>query len=131
MSDETVHSETQAEAGRPGTDESWQEVGRQFESLGATLAQALRTTWSRVESNADAQQVKASLDVLLHDVGKAVEDAAASPDGQKLKTEVNRTAQSLRTAGEQTVEEARPQIISALKQINDELQKLIQKVEAR
>lgn len=132
MSDESVHNETpNPEQPKTGTDESWQEVGKQFENLGATLAQALRTTWNRVESNSDAQQVKAGLEALLRDVGKAVDDAAASPDGQKLKEEVNRTAQSLRTAGEQTIEEARPQIISALKQVNDELQKLIQKVENR
>jgi ElaB/YqjD/DUF883 family membrane-anchored ribosome-binding protein len=131
MSDETIHDETTPDSGQPktGTDESWKEVGKQFENLGATLAQALRTTWSKVESNSDAQQVKAGLEALLRDVGKAVEDAVASPDGQKLKEDVNRTAQSLRTAGEQTIEEARPQIISALKQVNDELQKLIQKVE--
>ncbi len=132
MSDETIHNETpKSEQTNPGTDQSWQEVGKQFESLGATLAQALRATWSRVESNSDAQQVKAGLESLLRDVGKAVDDAAASPDGQKVKEDLNRTAQSLRTAGEQTIEEARPQIISALKQVNDELQKLIQKVENR
>jgi hypothetical protein len=130
IDDKNENKNDNPEQARPGTDESWQEVGKQFESLGATLAQALRSTWSRVESNSDAQQVKASLDVLLRDVGKAVEDAAASPDGQKVKAEVHRTAQSLRTAGEQTMEETRPQIISALKTINDELQKLIQKVES-
>ena len=114
---------------RPSTDESWQEVGRQFESLGATLAQALRSTWSHIESNVDAQQVKASLETLLHDVGKAVEDVAATPEAQKLKDEANRAAESLRIAGKQTVEESRPQIISALKQVNDELQKLIDKMD--
>ena len=113
------------------TDESWQEVGRQFESLGQTLAQALRSTWNRVETNADAQQVKASLETLLRDVGKAVEDAAATPEAQKLKDEASRAAESLKIAGKQTVEESRPQIISALKQVNDELQKLIEKMDRK
>ena len=112
-------------------DASWQEVGHQFETLGATLAQAFRTTWNRVETSADAQQVKAGLEALLRDVGKAVEDAAATPEAQKLKEEAKRTAESLRIAGEQTVQETRPQIISALKQVNDELNKLIQKVETK
>jgi hypothetical protein len=138
MSDEpTSNPETaaggdaQSEKTYSASDSSWQEVGRQFETLGATLAQALRTTWNRVETNSDAQQVKASLETLLRDVGKAVEDAAATPDAQKLKEEAKKTAESLRVAGEQTVQEARPQIISALKQINDELNKLIQKVETK
>jgi len=132
MSDETVQPESaHTEQPNQASEASWQEVGKQFESLGVSLAQALRSTWGRVGSTSEAQQVKAGVESLLRDVGKAVEDTAASPDGQKVKEEVNRAAQSLRTAGEQTLEEAKPQIISALKQINEELQKLIQKVETR
>ena len=128
MSDET-NATPNPEQPHATVDSSWQEVGRQFETLGATLSQVLRTTWNRVETNADAQQIKGSLETLLRDVGKAVEDAAATPEAQKLKDEAKRTAESLRIAGEQSVQEARPQIISALKQINDELTRLIQKVE--
>ena len=118
-------AESASTQANPSSDASWQEVGRQFETLGATLSQALRTTWNRVEGSPDAQQVKVGLEALLRDVGKAVEDAAATPEAQKLKEEAKRTAASLRVAGEQTVQEARPQIISALKQVNEELNKLI------
>ena len=132
MSQEPMNDTGDAGAkARPSSDESWQEVGRQFESLGQTLAQALRSTWNRVETNADAQQVKSSLEALLRDVGKAVEDVAATPEAQKLKDEASRAAESLRIAGKQTVEESRPQIISALKQVNDELQKLIDKMDRK
>ena len=127
---ETNREETNNQS-NPSADSSWQEVGRQFETLGSSLAQALRSTWSRVETNADAQQVKAGLESLLRDVGKAVEEASATPEAQQLKEEAKRTAESLRVAGEQTVQESRPQIISALKQINEELSKLIQKVESK
>jgi hypothetical protein len=124
----------EAERSNPGqaetdSENSWREVGHQFEALGATLAQAFRSTWVRVESNSDAQQVKAGLESLLRDVGKAVEDAAATPEAQKLKEDAKRTAESLRIAGEQSVQESRPQIISALRQVNEELSKLIDKVE--
>ena len=128
---EPTPSGANSEQPRSSADSSWQEVGRQFETLGATLSQVLRTTWNRVETNADAQQFKVSLEALLRDVGKAVEDAAATPEAQKLKDEAKRTAESLRVAGEQSVQEARPQIISALKQINEELDKLIQKVDSK
>lgn len=116
---------------RPSMDDSWQEVGKQFESLGQTLVQAFRASWARVESNAEAQQVKAGLEAMLRDVGKAVEDTAATPEAQKLKEDAKKTAESLRVAGEQTVQEARPQIITALKQVNTELQKLIEKIETK
>ena len=110
------------------TEESWQEVGRQFEVLGSSLAQAFRTAWSNIETSTEAQQVKTGLESMLREVGQAIDDTTKTPEAQKLKEDAKRTAESLRTAGEQTVQEARPQILSALQKANDELQKLIDKM---
>ena len=110
------------------TEESWQEVGRQFEVLGSSLAQAFRTAWSNIETSTEAQQVKTGLESMLREVGQAIDDTTKTPEAQKLKEEAKQTAESLRSAGEQTVQEARPQIISALQKANDELQKLIDKM---
>jgi len=127
MSDNPNVNQDQAarDAGRPNTEESWQEVGRQFETLGSSLAEALRVAWNNVESSSEGQQLKAGLESMLRDVGKAVEDSSKTPEAQKVKAEAKRAAESLRVAGEQTVEEARPQIASALRKVNEELQKLI------
>ena len=110
------------------TEESWQEVGRQFEVLGSSLAQAFRTAWSNIETSTEAQQVKTGLESMLREVGQAIDDTTKTPEAQKLKEDAKRTAESLRTAGEQTVQEARPQILSALQKANEELQKLIDKM---
>ena len=110
------------------TEESWQEVGHQFEVLGSSLAQAFRTAWSNIETSTEAQQVKTGLESMLREVGQAIDDTTKTPEAQKLKEDAKRTAESLRTAGEQTVQEARPQIISALQKANEELQKLIDKM---
>ncbi len=114
-----------------GSGESWQDVGKQFEALGNSLAQAFRTAWGKIETNAEAQQVKAGLETMLREVGQAVEDVAKTPEAQKVKEDAARAAESLRTAGEQTVQEARPQILSALQKANAELQKLIDKLEGK
>jgi hypothetical protein len=110
------------------TEESWQEVGRQFEVLGNSLAQAFRTAWINIETSTEAQQVKTGLESMLREVGQAIDDTTKTPEAQKLKQDAKRTAESLRTAGEQSVQEARPQILSALQKANDELQKLIDKM---
>ena len=110
------------------TEESWQEVGHQFEVLGSSLAQAFRTAWSNIETSTEAQQVKTGLESMLREVGQAIDDTTKTPEAQKLKEDAKRTAESLRTAGEQTVQEARPQILSALQKANEELQKLIDKM---
>jgi hypothetical protein len=127
MSDNPNPNENQSHP----VDESWQEVGRQFESLGTSQVQAFRAAWSSVETNADAQKVKSGLESMAREVGQAIEDTARTPEAQKIKEEAKRTAESLRVAGEQTVQEARPQIISALRKANEELQRLIEGLEIK
>ena len=124
MSDEPNVNQDQDSPAK-NTEESWQEVGRQFETLGSSLAQAFRAAWGNIENETEAQQVKAGLESMLREVGKAVDDSSKTPEAEKVKAEAKRAAESLRVAGEQTVEEARPQIVSALRKANEELQKLI------
>jgi hypothetical protein len=109
----------------PSIEDSWREVGKQFEVLGQGIAQAFRSAGSTEQ----AREMKTGLEAMVQDIGKAIRDAAESPEGQKVRAETNRTVESLRNAGEQTVREVRPQVISALKQLNDELMKLVNKIE--
>lgn len=113
------------------TGDSWKEVGSQFEALGNSLAEVFKTAWNNVESNVEAQQVKTSLESAVRQVGQALDDVSKTPEAQNLKDNAKRTAESLRTAGEQTVEEARPQILSALQKANEELQKLIDRLQSK
>jgi hypothetical protein len=66
---------------------------------------------------------------MVQSVGKAIEEGVQTPEAQQFKEEAKKTAKSLRDAGESAVQEARPQLISALRQVNDELQKLIDKMD--
>ncbi len=114
----------------PGSSEaSWQEVGRQFQAMGESLAQAMRAAWENEETQRRVQEMRVGLESMARDVGKAVEDTANSPQGQRIRQEAEHTAESLRSATEQTVQEVRPQLINALQQLNEELQKLINRIE--
>lgn len=138
--DPTTQSNPQAETGsaenadqqaagnpsaEPSMEDSWREVGKQFEVLGKGIAQALRSATNTEQ----AKEMKTGLEAMVQDIGKAIRDAAESPEGQKVRAETNRTVETLRNAGEQTVREVRPQVINALKQLNEELQKLVNKIE--
>lgn len=109
----------------PSMEDSWREVGRQFESLGKGIADAFRAA----AGTEQAKEMKVGLETMINDIGKAIRDASETPEGQKLREETNRTVEALRTAGEKTVREVRPQVITALKQLNEELQKLVDKIE--
>jgi vacuolar-type H+-ATPase subunit I/STV1 len=111
------------------TDEAWREVGRQFQALGESLAEAFRTAWESEENRQHVQNMRDGLEAMIDQVGQAIKEASASPEAQKMRGEAEKAAESLRGAGEQTWQEARPHLLSALNQINAELQKMIGRLE--
>lgn len=128
---ETTGEEAPKSGTSSSTSENWSEVGRQFQALGETLAETVRAAWQNEETQRTVQDMRSGLESMVQKVGKAIDESASSPQGQRIRQGVEQTAQSLRSAGEQTVQEVRPQLINALQQVNAELQKLIDRMEKR
>jgi hypothetical protein len=113
------------------TQESWREVGDQFKALGESLSRAFRTAWESEENRQHLESMKSGLKAMVDQVGQALEDASASVEGQKVRREVEKAAESARAAGEKALEEARPHVLSAVRQINAEMEKWIRRMEGR
>ncbi|HEY3341171.1 MAG TPA: hypothetical protein VGK81_04095 [Anaerolineae bacterium] len=118
------------EGTQSSTSEAWQEVGKQFQTLGESLATAFRTAWADEQNRKRMLDMRQGVEQMLHEVGKALDETAKSPNVQQAKVEAKRAAESMRVAGEQTYKEVRPQLESALRQLNDEVQKLIGRMDA-
>jgi seryl-tRNA synthetase len=110
------------------TDEAWREVGRQFRALGESLAEAFRTAWESEETRRHVQNMQDGLQAMIDHVDRAIKEASVSPEAEKMRGEAEKAAESLRAAGEQTWQEARPHLLAALTQINAELQKMISRL---
>lgn len=111
------------------TSEVWHEVGVQFQALGESLAEAFRTTWESEETRQHVQSMQAELEEVAGQVEHTIKEASASEEAQKLRGEAEKAAESLRAAGEQTWRDTRPHLLSALSQLNAELQKVIARLE--
>jgi hypothetical protein len=111
------------------TEESWREVGRQFEALGESLARAFRAAWESEETRQHLESMKAGLEAMVDQVGQAIKETSASPEAEQVRQEVEKAAESARVAGEKALQEARPHLVSALGQVNAELQKVISRLE--
>lgn len=122
---------TSGTQGTPNQGADWQEVGRQFQVLGQSIADAMRTAWQNEETQRQLREMRMGLESMVKDVGKAIEDSANTPQGQKIRQDAGKAAEKVRVVGEQTVQEVRPKLIDALKQLNDELQKLIARMEKK
>ena len=113
------------------TEEAWREVGGQFQALGESLAQAFRTAWENKENRQHLRDMRAGLEAMVDEVGQAIKEASASPEGQKVRREAQKAAESARAAGEQAWQETQPHLLSALRQVNAELQKMIGHMEEK
>jgi hypothetical protein len=111
------------------TSEAWNEVGRQFQTLGESLAEAFRTTWESEETRQHVQNMQAGLEQVADQVDRTIKETSASEEMQKLRGEAEKAAESFRAAGERTWRDTRPHLLSALSQLNAELQKMIARLE--
>jgi hypothetical protein len=111
------------------TESTWSEVGKQFQTLGETIADAFRATWEREETRQHVAGLQAGLEQLVSSVGEAISEFGESSEGQRLRAEAEKAAGSARAAGEQAWEDAQPHILSALRQVNEELRKVTSRIE--
>ena len=111
------------------SEEAWHEVGRQFQALGESLAQAFRTAWESEGNREHLQDMKSGLEAMADEVSQAVQEASASPEAHKVREEVEKAAESARVASEQAWQDARPHLVTALRSVNAELQKVIGRLE--
>ena len=111
------------------TSDAWREVGKQFEALGNSLANAFRTMWEDENTRRHMREMQGGLETMVSEVNKAIKETVESPEGQKARAEAERAAQSLRAASTKTWQETKPQVVTALRQLSAELQKAIAQLE--
>ena len=126
MTDE--NNKPDGEGSQQAKEDSWQEVGRQFQAFGESLAGALRTAWENEENRKRIDEMRSGLESMVDNVGQAVKDTAASPQAQHAKDEATKAVDSFSNAFDQTAQEVRPHLVAALRQINADLQKFIDRL---
>ena len=111
--------------GAQTVEESWHEVGKQFQALGESVAKAFRTAWESEENHEHLESMRTGLESLVDNIGQAIQESSTSSEGQQMREEMERAAQSARVAGEKALQDARPHLLSALQWMNEEMQKIV------
>ena len=111
--------------------EAWREVGEQFQTMGESLAAAFRTAWENMENRQQLEQVKSSFETMINEFSQVIKETVDSPEAQRARGEAEKAAQSARTAGRQTLEEARPHLVSALHDLRTQIDKMINGLETK
>jgi hypothetical protein len=111
------------------TSATWSEVGEQFETLGETIAEAFRAAWEREDTRHHVEGLKTGLEGLVGSVEQAISEFGESAEGERVKAEAQKAADSARAAGEKAWEDAQPHILSALQRVNEELRKVTSRIQ--
>jgi len=116
------------ETGQTPPQDTWGEVGQQFAHLGESIAAAFNSALKDETTQGFMQQMRVGLEKMAGAIAKAVDDAAHSPEGQKFRQEAEKAVTSATTAGKQTVENVRPQVLSALEQLNIKIHEMLDRM---
>lgn len=112
-------------------DASWEEVGRQFQKLGESLAAAFQTTVNDETTRASMKHLQDGLESAVQGIRSTVQKGVTELEARDFGAQARQAADSLKNAGEQTAEEVRPHLLSALEQLNRELDRLIQGMQGK
>lgn len=124
-------SETPPEPQSAFSEETWKEVGRQFEALGESLAAAFRTAWQDENNQRRVQEMRAGVESMLTEVSQAIQEGSQSPEAQKLREDAAKAAETTRAAVEKGAQEARPHLLNAMKEVSQALQRAIEDLEGK
>jgi hypothetical protein len=112
------------------THDTWHQVGQQFQTLGESLADAFRAAREDEGNRQHLQGMQAGLEKMVNEIGQAIKEAGESPEGQRAREEAKKAAESAKVAGAKAWQDARPHVLSALRGLDVELQKIISQMEA-
>jgi hypothetical protein len=116
---------------RTGAEEAWREVGKQFQELGHSLATAFRATVDSDEGQRHLRNIQTGVQSMADEVNQAIREASVSPRATNVRVKAEKAATTARFATEDAFQDARPQILTALRQVNAELQKLIARMDEK
>jgi ElaB/YqjD/DUF883 family membrane-anchored ribosome-binding protein len=126
-----TNDENSEPTGSPGQSgaEAWREIGQQFQALGESLAAALRAGWQSERTRRQLQELQSGLEAMADEVSGAVKEAASSARAHRVRGQVERATHTARSAGDQALQEVRPQLLNALRQVNTEVKKMIDRLD--
>jgi hypothetical protein len=109
--------------------EAWTDVGKQLDALGKSLTEAFRLSWNNREAR---KYVMSGLESMAAEINHALSHSEELPaEAQRLKNQVEKAAQTARAMTEDAMREGRPRLLMTLRQVNGELQRLIDRLDER
>lgn len=122
MVEEERQEAQKREGGSPEAD-----LEQELRELGRRLTRAVEAAWESEETRKLRQEMKAGLERLLAELERGVEKAREHPTTRKVQQEVEEVLESARRG--EVVREVKAGLAAALHDLNEELERLAQRLE--
>lgn len=129
--DEGAAHTPHADEAKNATQSQWDGVANDFKRLGDSIAEAFQSAWNNQSTQKQMTDLKEGLQSMSEQVGQVVEEARQNITSDELKTEVRRAADDVKDFGTKVVSESKPLLLDVLKTLDDGIQSLISRMEAR
>ncbi len=134
MADDTGPTPEEPTASAPAgeqANDTWDDLGRQLNELGAAIGRAVRAAVDDPENRRRAAELRDEVESMARSVGEALDEATSSPHGQRVKEEVGKAAESVAAAGRKVAEDVRPHLIEAARTASEKLREAAAGMEKR
>ena len=130
MSEETKQTEgTEEETSQQAKANPWEDVVRDFQSLGQNIANAINSSLNEERTRERLRDLQENLDAVSNQVADSIDEAIKSPPVESAKTEVKKAVDEAREFGTKTYGEAKPHLINVLESLNHGIQKIIDRLQ--
>ena len=114
---------------QPKATDAWNEVGKQFQTLGKSLAAALNATIQDEKVQQDLSQMQAALDATAVQIKQKAQEVSDAAKSKEVEEETKKLGEQAQTAGQDLVKGVQPQLVGALKKMQVGLDKTINDLE--
>jgi hypothetical protein len=113
----------------PGATEAWNEVGKQFQTLGKSLAAAINATAQDEQVQQELNKMQAALDTTAAQIKQKAKEVSDSLESRKVEEETRKLEEQAQAAGQELVKEVQPQLVDVLKKMRAGLDQTINDLE--
>jgi hypothetical protein len=110
------------------TNDTWQNVGKQFEQLGKSLEEAFDTAWNDDNNREKLKELEIGVINVLDKITTSIKEEVESPKGQETIQDIKKGLEKAAASGEKLVENTRPQLEEALVKVNQNIQDWINRM---
>jgi hypothetical protein len=128
MTDETKQATEEPQSSQETNDNPWENVVRDFQSLGRNIASAVQSTIEEERTKERLKDLQTNIETMSNQVTKAIDEAAKSPKVSSLKSEAQKAVDEARVFGTKAYGEAKPHLNTAMESQNQGIQKIIERL---